>query len=115
MAAAAFRITFTLVSAVKGRYQVSCTVSDVVDAFALPASGSSDIQLVGDTTLIDAVCSPTYGTDTTRMVIYKDDNLTSEQVINGANSITASTGMRQFQMCPILFKGGGRIKFQQKA
>jgi len=92
-----------------------CTVSDVNAAYYIFQDGSSDMQLPnnrGPAYLIDVLLTPAYGTDTTTGQIYANNKTTSVVIVNSANQ--SGNNQRQFNLSPVGFQPGARVKIVQQ-
>lgn len=116
MAAAPYKVLLVFAQgSINGpRIQYNCTASDVAAAaFVFPDGGTDATLPPTPCYLVDVVLSPAYGTDTTTSDIYANSKTTGYQITNSANQVGGLN--RQYQVAPLGFQPGARIKFVQRA
>jgi len=116
MAAAAFKATlvFAQGSMAGPRFSYYCTVSDVAAQTYVFQDGGTDATLPQTACyLVDVILTPAYGTDTTTADIYANNKPTPNVIVNSANQ--GGTYNRQFQVAPMGFMPGARLKIVQRA
>lgn len=117
MAPAAFKATLTFAFGSPqslNRTSYLCTVSDVNAAYYIFQDGSNDMTLPvanGPAYLIDVLLTPAYGTDTTTAVVYANNKITPYSIMNSANQ--SGNNQRQFNLSPLGFVAGARVKIAQ--
>lgn len=112
MAAAAFTETLVFRGSNGRAINISATVSDVANEYAVFPDGNSFLQLPSDAvySLIDIIVD-TGGTDTKFQEVYANQMDTGLKIANKSNLTTSN--YRQFQQAPVGFKPGSLLRLKQ--
>jgi len=112
MAAAAFKVSMSVVNAKGQKRTLYLTASDVNAAALAFPSGGTEMQLSSlPSAITDFICAPTYGTDTTNMTVFINGVDSGVRIINSANQ--SGTYDRQIKTSPLSIPAGALVKFVQ--
>ena len=112
MAAAAFKVSMLVANSAGQKRTLYLTASDVNAAALVFPSGGTEMQLSSfPSKILDFICAPTYGTDTTNMTVYINGVDSGVRIINAANQ--SGTFNRQILTAPLDIPAGALVKIVQ--